>query len=128
MEKLAGLFFDRFNHLPMRMASAGNCDPRHEVQKEIAVNIFNDHATSFFDDERIDPAVCGRRVSFVFLDDGPGFRPRQFRFYVWYFHGSPFRVSSLKFRVLDSEDSKLETRNSKLETICLLGIVNLRLL
>src|SRR5687768_17451025 len=92
MQKSTRLLFDRFDYVGMRVTSAGYGNAGHKIQKEIAINILDDHSPSLFDDQRVDPTVRGRAVTMIPFNDLFGSGARRFDFNVWYFHVSCFRL------------------------------------
>ncbi len=86
MEKLARLLFNRFNHPWMGMTGVGHRNAGHEIEKQIAVDVFDHTAAPFLDHQRID-ATVGRRGAFLIaLDDRFGFGTGKRGFDVGNFH------------------------------------------
>ena len=50
MQKFSRLFLDGFHDPRVRMAGATDGDASHEIQKQVAIDIFDHHAAPLFDD------------------------------------------------------------------------------
>jgi hypothetical protein len=61
------------------MAGAADGDPCHEIEKQIAIDIFDYHATTLFDDQGINTPIGRCRVKMVSLDERFGLRSRERR-------------------------------------------------
>src|SRR5687768_13708149 len=109
MKKFLSLLFDRLDHARMGMASAGNRDAGHEIEKQVAVDVFHDHALRLFDDQRINSTVRRRGDLMIALDDGLSFRTGKGCLDERCVHILP--VSSLSFPEFPIHISKLETSN-----------------
>ena len=77
MEKLPRLLLDGRHDLGMRMAGGGYRDPGGEIEKEVAIDILDDHSLALLDNQRINPPVRRSAVFFVALNDFSRLRARR---------------------------------------------------
>ncbi len=65
VDQLGGLLLNGGHHLRMAVSGGGHGDAGGEVQKLVAIDVFDDHAASAFHDQRIGAGVRRRNILLI---------------------------------------------------------------